>query len=188
MLYAALQIQHGSLVTKCKTLCVYDHPFVAYTYQTIDCNCPGFHMFLPMIGPGSIFRDQQHYLPLASSGIDISRIRKWVSHCETEHAECHSGTPFELVTRPTMLRLIDVDNLCIVEDKDCARYLSLSYVWGQGVPSIELNRETIRELFTPGSLEILSADTKIPATIVDAMVLTKSLGIRYLWVDRLCIV
>lgn len=63
----------------------------------------------------------------------------------------------------------------------------MSYVWGS-VESAQTTSTNLGRLMLPGSLDKVSEDFRIPATIKDAMRLVALLGKRYLWVDRLCIV
>jgi hypothetical protein len=69
------------------------------------------------------------------------------------------------------LKLIDciTSDIILAEDKP---YVALSYVWGSG-SEISENRNKLPET--------------LPNTIKDAIIVTKKLGYRYLWVDRYCI-
>ncbi|KAK1636350.1 heterokaryon incompatibility, partial [Colletotrichum phormii] len=62
-------------------------------------------------------------------------------------------------------------------------YVALSYVWGQASSATAM-LANIAALQAPGALD----GQEIPATIQEAMDLTRLLGERYLWVDRLYIV
>lgn len=66
--------------------------------------------------------------------------------------------------------------------KDTADYVALSHCWGvsRAMPkttqaNLQSNLESIRI-------------SELPATFRDAILLTKALGIKYLWIDSLCIV
>jgi hypothetical protein len=62
------------------------------------------------------------------------------------------------------------------------KYVALSYCWGNVSDSLmELTTSTIE-----GFKKEIPLDN-MPKTIKDAMAVTKRLGFRYLWVDRLCI-
>ncbi|KAK0752817.1 heterokaryon incompatibility, partial [Schizothecium vesticola] len=68
-------------------------------------------------------------------------------------------------------------------------YFALSYVWGADPEPLVSTVESIGLLCQPGSLEESSElGRRLPKTIRDAMTVTRELGTRYLWVDRLCIV
>ncbi len=65
-------------------------------------------------------------------------------------------------------------------DKSTEKYATLSYCWGQG-DNFKLTvatEDALRRGIAPGDL---------PATIRDAIKVTKALGLTYLWVDALCI-
>ncbi|KAJ9640275.1 hypothetical protein H2199_005814, partial [Coniosporium tulheliwenetii] len=82
---------------------------------------------------------------------------------------------------------IDLEDDCLATSSGATRYAALSYVWG-GVNQLQLIRKNLKALKQSKSLSQDSTLAKIPQTIRDAMSVTKALGIRYLWVDALCIV
>ncbi|KAE9376238.1 HET-domain-containing protein, partial [Stipitochalara longipes BDJ] len=74
------------------------------------------------------------------------------------------------------IRLIDCKTRKIVLHDQNMPYIALSYVWGGTVHGIE--RSTKARFRLPAT---------VPQTIVDAMVVVRSLEMQYLWVDRYCI-
>lgn len=68
------------------------------------------------------------------------------------------------------------------------RYVALSYVWGRISGSLELKTENLSLLCAQNSLKETKFTSRIPSTITDAMALIRVMGLRYLWVDRLCII
>lgn len=126
-----------------------------------------------------------------ASHIDPLLISKWIKLCEVHHKE--TCAPKHDVIRASegnagvkVLRVIDTENQCIVDAVPGLRYLTLSYVWGQVVPSIRLQRNNLAELTTKGALHTLRE--RLPKTITDAMDLVKLIGEQYLWVDCLCLI
>lgn len=121
--------------------------------------------------------------------IDPQWIYKFIQDCSHarsghHHAKgCGSNKTWSLSKEPPMkLALIDVQQLCIVQADTTYRYCGLSYVWGgaQVLRTTKHNREALK---IPGAFTRF-----LPAPIVqDAMQLTESIGVRYLWVDGLCI-
>ncbi|KAM3065509.1 hypothetical protein ACMFMG_011605 [Clarireedia jacksonii] len=108
--------------------------------------------------------------------------RALLETCETDpsHSLCQSDIP-ELPTR-----IIDVGSdsqqprlLC--SNKRKARYVTLSYCWGKG-----RNMKTTKENLD-AHLRGIHLD-RIPKTVRDAITITRELGIKYLWVDALCII
>lgn len=126
--------------------------------------------------------------------IDIDTVKRWLQICDRDHrreTSYHPCIPMKTGDSPNFssLRFIDLELNCIIQwtSKALPIYLALSYVWGSSDEGahLKLNQETSSWLFTPSSLAKI--DNRIPRTIFDAMVLTKLLGRRYLWVDALCI-
>jgi hypothetical protein len=80
-------------------------------------------------------------------------------------------------------RLGDLWNLYVRDTNLCRwePYAALSYCWGGDQP-IKAATKTITNLMQ--SIEF----TALPATLRDAVVATDALGLRYLWIDALCII
>ncbi|KAH7346850.1 heterokaryon incompatibility protein-domain-containing protein [Rhexocercosporidium sp. MPI-PUGE-AT-0058] len=117
--------------------------------------------------------------------IDYSIIKKWIACCEETHEIC-SAIPLSATLGPmTPIKYIDLEQSCLVAFSEAPRYVALSYVWGR-VPTLMTMRNNLEELSQPGAFT--GKMNQIPQTIQDAMSLTMALGIRYLWVDALCIV
>lgn len=97
-------------------------------------------------------------------------IKEWLRRCDALH---------HITCRPLVseglkkIKLVNVETRRIVMyPSDGCDYIALSYVWGGVVqPSYKLG-------------DVLPT---IPATLEDAMVVTRHLGKRYLWADSLCI-
>lgn len=83
------------------------------------------------------------------------------------------------------MRLIDVDNGCVVDADAVDEYLALSYIWGT-TPQFKLTKLIKEEASHKNFLESLG--TKIPLTFRDAMQVCREIGVHRLWVDALCIV
>ncbi|KAH7080950.1 heterokaryon incompatibility protein-domain-containing protein [Paraphoma chrysanthemicola] len=82
------------------------------------------------------------------------------------------------------MRVIDVAQAKVVILPDDANYAALSYVWGADSGSqLQATVGNIRLLEQPGSLQ----DADLPRTILDSLRVCDESGLRYLWVDRLCI-
>jgi len=83
-----------------------------------------------------------------------------------------------------VLRFIDVKRDRLVEMQNICQYVALSYVWGN-VPNFRLTKANRRELLISGAIKTVWK--MLPRTIKDAVELTRKLGLRYLWVDALCL-
>ena len=77
-------------------------------------------------------------------------------------------------------RLCDTCQDALDESIDAAGYATLSHRWGDS-PFIQLNSSTM-DIFRAGM-----PDSTLPATFKDAIHVVRQLGIRYLWIDSLCI-
>lgn len=106
-----------------------------------------------------------------------------LNDCLANHEICDKPRRSRLPTRvidcavPAQPRLVSSE---VLEDP-WAPYITLSYVWGKGSSHVttQANLETYKV-----SIEL----DRIPQTIQDAITVTHSLGMRFLWVDAFCIV
>jgi hypothetical protein len=78
-------------------------------------------------------------------------------------------------TDPSSIPFLDME-----PKKHQITWVALSYCWGGNSPFV-LRNERVEEL--TGGIEL----SKFPATLRDAIVITRQLGIQYLWIDALCI-
>ncbi|GLA36879.1 hypothetical protein AnigIFM63309_003317 [Aspergillus niger] len=119
--------------------------------------------------------------------VDWSTVRTWLGKCDKEHDRklgfpCDNG-PLE--TPPLEFRVIDTERGCVVRAPPASRYATLSYVWGSTTDTYALaTTNTIQALEEEGYLFKIP----LPATIRDSIRACIELKIRYLWIDRLCIV
>ncbi|KAF2674530.1 HET-domain-containing protein [Microthyrium microscopicum] len=125
--------------------------------------------------------------------IDITLLERWKLQCERDHEQCRFQRSLTKGDPVRPLLLIDVRERCIVDSsKSEGDFVALSYCWGvpePGEPYWFRNEKGISEaLRKPGALSIgTEYGDKLPATIRDAIELTRVLGERYLWVDSLCV-
>ena len=125
--------------------------------------------------------------PRVAPRLNVERVSSWIKHCTVKHG-CIAHLDDYSITFPRIhvLRFIDVERACVVGMKaGRSPYAALSYVWG-GVTSSRLLRSNQATLMEPGALD--RNHITLPTTISDAMNLVSRLGIRYLWVDSLCLV
>lgn len=108
--------------------------------------------------------------------IDLSIVKEWLGYCDTNHAAKFCRRRLDPWT-PTEFRVIDCKTREVVlwdGIPSPKEYVTLSYVWGSTAaeggeaPADELPRI-------------------LPKTIDDSILVTETLGFRYLWVDRYCI-
>ncbi|KAI0098311.1 heterokaryon incompatibility protein-domain-containing protein [Nemania sp. FL0031] len=105
----------------------------------------------------------------------------WLSRCQRQHKVCSAAAGSRPKNLPS--RVIDVTAVKprVIETGGVeGRWAALSYCWGSDT-SFMLNDATHAQLF--GGFQLDAA----PATIRDAILVTRELGIPYLWVDAVCI-
>lgn len=85
--------------------------------------------------------------------------------------------PQPIFSRFANIFLVDVFENALVpypgDERSPSHYLALSYVWGKETLGFRVEG--------PGRLP------ELPRTISDSMAVAKCLGIKYLWVDAVCI-
>ncbi|TFK33580.1 heterokaryon incompatibility protein-domain-containing protein [Crucibulum laeve] len=132
--------------------------------------------------------------PIEDNNIDFSVVRNWLSLCKLYHGEsCNKSKLLDhkIANPPNEIpsfRLIDVDSNCLVLGPPHCQYAALSYVWGKRADFLRTLSDTVNELEKPGALLRPEFYDRIPMTIRDAMQVVREIGLRYLWVDCLCIV
>ncbi|KAM7208241.1 Heterokaryon incompatibility protein (HET) domain containing protein [Naviculisporaceae sp. PSN 640] len=115
-------------------------------------------------------------------GFMVKLAKHWMRICAEEHLKCNQTRP----KAPLPKRVLDIstsDKVYLYEPspQTVVAYAALSYCWGKGLPlnttkqNISRHREGIR-------LSLL------PATLKESVLLARSLGFQYLWIDSLCII
>ncbi|EHY58365.1 hypothetical protein HRR83_007269 [Exophiala dermatitidis] len=171
-----------------------------------DPNRPGEHIYQPKTRRLLIYSDPQAfkdgYLVLLADDapsreffgrrisspdlLDPDLIRQWIRDCETTHGnDCEESLVHpDLLGQPkNVFRVVDVEQMCIVETPQTSRYVALSYLWGKNFAQLFTTSKNLPRLSQPGALE----KEKLPRTIKDAIRLTKMLGERFLWTDSLAL-
>lgn len=121
-------------------------------------------------------------------GSPVPRIREWLDTCNSEHEHhCAVGSDSEIATwHPVWL--IDSVERRLVKAKPTDRYLALTYVWGS--PTRRNAAQAMTQLLQSNleTFQDMLPEADIPQTFLDAIWLSKKLGLRHIWIDRLCIV
>ena len=122
-------------------------------------------------------------------------LKRWINGCVAEHSDCgktlsgvHIGS--KVPTLPT--RVIDIGppdqpeipRLFQTNGRK-GHYIALSHCWGGQEPGRRPLTTTSASL--PERLKGIPLDT-MPKTFKDAIAITKAIGLRYLWIDSLCII
>lgn len=107
----------------------------------------------------------------------------WFYDCLNHHDVCneYASTKTKLPTRVIDLGTgVDALRLSLTNGA-FGQFVALSYCWGDGAGA-QLTRNTHDQFQQSISLH------ELPQTIQDAVLVTRGIGVRYLWVDALCIV
>ncbi|KAK6827546.1 heterokaryon incompatibility protein-domain-containing protein [Apiospora arundinis] len=130
---------------------------------------PAFHEL--QLQPPDLDSGSMHCLTIASS---------FLAECQEKHEECS--------TKPVILpsRVIDTvledDVVKLIEPRgQSGTYACLSHCWG-GELILTTTQQTIQRNKTGIPLD------ELPKTFLDAVKIVRHLGIRYIWIDSLCIV
>ena len=112
----------------------------------------------------------------------FEQARNWITLCDDEHTECS-----DWMSDAMPLRVIDVspslgDFVCLQETNGrFFHFVALSYCWGTKgfltTRSVNLSQHMQGIGFSG-----------LPLTMQDAIRCTRQLGLRYIWIDALCIV
>ncbi|KAK1466605.1 HET domain-containing protein [Colletotrichum cuscutae] len=118
----------------------------------------------------------------------MKRLKEWVWGCASNHPECCSPGPRSLPTRLIQVgKMSDGISRLVMSEKlpPTTSYIALSYCWGP--PSVSKS-----QLITTAAT-LADRQTKIPLpempdTIRHAVVFARHMGIKYIWIDALCII
>ncbi|KAH8911341.1 HET-domain-containing protein, partial [Coniochaeta sp. PMI_546] len=122
----------------------------------------------------------------SSSDSCFELIRSWIDDCVQNHTACPVD---RLPLLPT--RVVDVGSptqpprLHISSPDEHAEYIALSHCWGppaKAATTIKTTASTLQEFQTEIPWD------KLSNTFRDAVLITRRLGFRYLWIDSLCII
>lgn len=120
--------------------------------------------------------------PVSRDKINYQILRDFLD----SHEKRHDANPLEATSAQSPLSglyVIDVDTMTVIPLPTFATFVALSYVWGKQGQAKDLVKRTRKE-FEEG---ILLDAISLPLTIRDAILTTKMLGRKFLWVDRYCI-
>ena len=119
--------------------------------------------------------------PNPASEESFAFVEHLLSGCSRQHEICRAITSFlpkrilDVESFPETIRLVETTS------NSTGKYVALSYCWGASGPP----KTTISSL-----KERLSAIqvSSLPVAFTDAISLTQRLGLRYIWIDSLCII
>jgi hypothetical protein len=113
----------------------------------------------------------------------LEKVRKWIEICDSQHPRCASHALSKLPTR--VLDVGNRGNKTLVKlyetEEDSGRYITLSHCWGN-TQIVTTTKATLTQLKSEVQWSQLSRNFQ------DAITITRELGIRYIWIDSLCII
>ncbi|KAK2615791.1 hypothetical protein N8I77_002518 [Diaporthe amygdali] len=117
---------------------------------------------------------------LPSGQPSVDQIITWNHRCRESHPKCQRETPL-LPTR--VIEVSTEDGHCRLYEShgERADYTALSHCWGK-ITILRTLKSNIEAHTNCIKLETL------PKTFQDAIKITRIIGVRYLWIDSLCIV
>ena len=106
--------------------------------------------------------------------------KPWIEYCVRKHGPCSrledvDFLDFELIDCITR-RIVPAER-AIRRNQPIPEYVALSYVWGKTTKAPPKEQASRKVLPT----------SSLPRVVSDALLFTKGLGFRYLWVDQYCI-
>lgn len=122
--------------------------------------------------------------PYVFSAEAFAKARGWIEECDGNHPQCRATGPTKLPTRILEVSSDDKDiSVRLVESHgEEAHYAALSYVWGDPKQQCMTTISNLDDHFSNIPLQ------NLPNSVADAVSCTHQLGLKYLWVDALCII
>ncbi|KAI9699543.1 MAG: hypothetical protein M1820_007174 [Bogoriella megaspora] len=125
-----------------------------------------------------------------------ARIRSWLDLCRNQHrGPCNrvdrdTRCKFRDMVSHSFFGVVDVQNMQLValpvektrQGSICPPFAALSYVWGRTLGYVT-KTENVPLLRMQGGIEKVLR--QLPTVIVDAIDLTRRLGLQYIWIDAL---
>lgn len=148
--------------------------------------------------PVRILEDEQslRYMPSQDKNNIFRKASTWLNDCVSNHPACQNHStanpsdalsllPSRLLdlSHESNIIIVNVDQLLssgLLTAAELSEYCTLSYRWGSGSHDCVLAAPFERLLELPL--------TSMPQTFKDAITVARALGVRFLWIDALCIV
>lgn len=119
----------------------------------------------------------------------IATLSSWLRECIDKHPQCGQTLPPNSPVAARVLEVFDEHGdphlrLASTSDLDLYKtpYMVLSHCWGGVKIESSTTPANVNEYYT--SIDIC----KLPKSFREAVQITRSLGLRYLWIDSLCII
>lgn len=126
-----------------------------------------------------------HALPSGQTGSDLafSRLTTWFQTCSNQHVKYGAKNNRSLPHRVLFVGNQAETTIQLVEDAtSTAPYVCLSHRWGPDTGKVCLGKSNLNN-FKAGILV-----TSLPQLFQDVIIVVWRLGLKYLWIDSLCII
>jgi len=117
----------------------------------------------------------------------IDKLRSLLKQCEDSHEMCKRKIIGHISSGEDLYLLDLHDRRLVLSTIDTAPYVCLSYVWGTVQDSLDCRKSRLASLVKEGALDNPDLFNP-PLTVRSAIDFVQSMGERYLWVDRYCII
>ena len=108
--------------------------------------------------------------------------KAWLGKCYADHEDCSQLGTNAMPTRCLKVDNLDAIHLCMTQYQGHS-YAALSYCWGpEQFPNLIATKESVKGMLMNIPL------TSFPLTLRDGIIVAHELGLRYLWIDALCII
>lgn len=111
---------------------------------------------------------------------DFNVCRRWISTCSEQHVKCKTVEDQDIPTRLIDIGDAEQEPKLVHTSGRRGKYVALSHCWGKSQPP-----KTTTTTSAKHALSIPFAT--LPKTFQDAVIATRRLGFRYLWIDCFCI-
>jgi len=116
--------------------------------------------------------------PLADSAMEIAC--GWLKECVEHHTTCQKPAKSVLPTRVIDVGTVEELPRLWLPARATGHYATLSHCWGN-IASLTTTTANLHQRTTRIGFK------DMPSTFRDAVIVTRKLGLRYLWIDSLCI-
>ncbi|KAI0468300.1 HET-domain-containing protein [Xylaria cf. heliscus] len=134
-------------------------------------------------------------LPQPNTNLFFSLLRFWLQDCDEKHEGCRTPKPATLPTRLIDVGTTKSPKLHLLETGEMKfsrqRYIALSHPWGdqeKHPPFSTLRKDPSGQGRELEKFKKAIPYDQLPPTFRDAVITTRALNIRFLWIDSLCII
>ncbi|KAK2769598.1 heterokaryon incompatibility protein [Colletotrichum kahawae] len=132
-----------------------------------------------------VFGESVKIAPSSDSDLAFARASLWLRNCVEKHPACRPSDPDFGPRGLLRIQSPSDDQVTLVESSRIGplRYAALSYCWGPDTSGV---RTTVTSNMPSHARGIHVSE--LPQTVQDTIKVCVKLGVKYLWVDALCIV